>query len=83
MNKKGKDEGVTRKKVRKTARVARAIVGLSVDDLKNKRKPNVPKAASAASAAAAKEVKDRKKNKGNNAPRASGGSVPKLQVKHK
>jgi large subunit ribosomal protein L24e len=83
MNKKGKDEGVKRKKSRKTARVVRAIVGLSIEDLKSKRKAPVPKAASAASAAAAKEVKDRKKNKGNNAPRAGGAAVPKLQAKHK
>lgn len=84
MNKKGKDEGGSRKKSRKTARVARGIVGMSADDLKNKRKATVPKVASAASAAAAKEVKDRKKAKGGNNGAAKGGaSVPKLQAKHK
>ncbi len=84
MNKKGKAEGVARKKIRKVARVVRAIVGMSMDDLKNKRKATVPKAKNVATEAALKEVKDRKKSKAGNAnvaPRG-GASVPKMQVKH-
>ena len=84
LNKKGKAEGVARKKIRKVARVVRAIVGMSMDDLKNKRKATVPKAKNVATEAALKEVKDRKKSKAGNAnvaPRG-GASVPKMQVKH-
>jgi large subunit ribosomal protein L24e len=84
MNKKGKDDIGGRKKARKTVRVQRAIVGLSVDDLQSRRKAGVAKPK--VSDAAKKEIKDRKKaaaaaNKANN-PRG-GASVPKLQAKHK
>jgi large subunit ribosomal protein L24e len=86
-NKKGKDEGAQRKKVRKVARAVRAIVGMSVDDIKARRKLALPKAKTnnAATDAALKEVKDRKKAKGGNANAAprGGASVPKMQVKHK
>ncbi len=86
MNKKGKDEGQARKKTRKVARAVRAIVGMSVDDIKARRKLALPKAKpNAATEAALKEVKDRKKAKGGNANAAprGGASVPKMQVKHK
>ena len=85
MNKKGKDEGVSRKKIRKVARATRGIVGCSVDDLKNKRKVTVAKPKNVATEAALKEVKDRKKNKaaGSSVPRSGGANVPKLQAKHK
>ena len=85
MNKKGKDESSQRKKVRKVARAVRAIVGMSVDDIKARRKLALPKAKTAATDAGLKEVKDRKKTKGGNvnaAPRG-GATVPKMQVKHK
>jgi len=85
MNKKGKDEGVTRKKARKVARVVKAAVGMTVEDMKARRKAAVPKTKNPATEAALKEVKDRKKAKGGNANAAprGGASVPKMQVKHK
>ena len=44
LNKKGLDSGVTRKKSRKTVKIQRAIVGVSLDEIKKKtvtRKVNV------------------------------------------
>ena len=35
LNKKGKDEGVTKKRSRKAVRVTRAIVGASVEEVRN------------------------------------------------
>lgn len=62
LNKKGKDEGVVRKKARKVVKATRAIVGASLDDINKKRTaPKAPKV-DAATAAALKEVKDRNKN---------------------
>ncbi len=62
LNKKGKEEGVIRKKARRVVKSARAIVGASLDDINKKR--SAPKAAKVdtATAAALKEVKDRSKN---------------------
>ena len=62
LNKKGKDEGVIRKKARRIVKVARAIVGASLDEIKNKRAAAAKaQKVSAAEAAALKEVKDRQK----------------------
>ena len=84
MNKKGKDESAKRIKKKNVSKIARGFVGLSVDELKLKRKPTVPKVTNAATEAALNEVKDRKKNKGaNKSVPAGGGNVPKLQAKHK
>ena len=72
LNKKGKDEGIARKKTRRMVKVQRAIVGASLEELAKKKQVSKPKAkVSAADAAAAKEVKDRaklaaKKNKAAN-----------------
>ena len=84
-NKKGKDESAKRIKKKKVNVVARGFVGLSVDELKLKRKATIPKVTNAATEAALKEVKDRKKNKSaaKNGPSGGGANVPKLQQKHK
>jgi len=58
LNKKGKDEGVTRKRVRKVAKVQRAIVGASLEDLLKKKQ--ITKKA-APTEAAVKDVKDKSK----------------------
>jgi len=68
LNKKGKDEGVSKKKTRKTVRVQRAVMGMTVEDLKAKRQVTKPK--SVATEAALKEVKDRSKTK-----KAAGGAA--------
>uniref|UniRef100_K3WUR0 Large ribosomal subunit protein eL24-related N-terminal domain-containing protein n=1 Tax=Globisporangium ultimum (strain ATCC 200006 / CBS 805.95 / DAOM BR144) TaxID=431595 RepID=K3WUR0_GLOUD len=61
MNKKLKVEEVSRRRVRKTTKIQRAIVGVSADDIRKKRnqKPEVRAAARAALA----EAKDRSKAK--------------------
>ena len=58
LNKKGKDEGTARKKTRRTIKVQRAIVGISLEDMKKKTQVSKPKVATDA---ATKEVKDRAK----------------------
>jgi large subunit ribosomal protein L24e len=83
LNKKGKDEGVVRKKARRVVKAVRAIVGASLDDIKQK-KAAVAKAQKAAPAteAALKEVKDRTKAKTTGVKSVHGhmqGAVPKHQ----
>mmetsp|Transcript_19882 Transcript_19882/g.33288 ORF Transcript_19882/g.33288 Transcript_19882/m.33288 type:complete len:152 (-) Transcript_19882:184-639(-) len=80
LNKKGRDDGVVRKKARKATKIQRAIVGASLEDLKKKRQVTKPK--SAAEEAALKEVKERQKGKKGKAVRtAQGGAanIPKHQ----
>jgi large subunit ribosomal protein L24e len=81
LNKKGKDEGVARKRSRKATKVQRAIQGVSIEDLKKKIQPTKPK--SAATEAALKEVKERakaaKKTSTLNKGPAGGANVPKIQ----
>ena len=80
LHKKGKDEGIVKKKSRKTVRVQRAIMGVTVDDLKAKRQLSKPK--SAATEAALKEVKEKTKA-AKKAGGAAGGAnkaiIPKIQ----
>ena len=80
LNKKGKEEGVVRKKARKVVKAQRAIVGATLDQLK--LKVQITKKKDPATEAALKEVKERAKaaKKLNTAPR--GGStvnIPKVQ----
>jgi len=83
LNKKGKEEGVAKKKARKAVRVVRAIVGASIDELAKKRLAPKPKL-SAAEEAALKEVKERNRaakkaaNSGVRGP-TGGAAVPKIQ----
>ncbi|OQR96439.1 60S ribosomal protein L24, partial [Thraustotheca clavata] len=62
MNKKLRVEEVTRRRARKTTKIQRAIVGVSVDELKKKRNQK-PAVRAAARDAALKEAKDRSKAK--------------------
>ncbi|KAF0852791.1 60S large subunit ribosomal protein eL24 (rpL24) [Andalucia godoyi] len=59
VNKKGTVEEISKKRVRRTTRVQRSIVGLDIEELK-KRRAEKPKERADARAAALKEVKDRK-----------------------
>eukprot|EP01066_Platyproteum_vivax_P016026 Platyproteum_vivax@DN6997_c0_g1_i2.p2 len=58
MNKKGRAEEIHRKKTRRTQKVQKAIVGLSLEEIR-KRRTEKPK--SDAQSAALKEAKDKKK----------------------
>ena len=75
LNKKGKDEGVSKKRSRKSTKIARAIVGASLDDLKKKTMVKKPKATDAG----AKEVKAKAKAAKKFAAGPKGGNVPKIQ----
>mmetsp|Transcript_1579 Transcript_1579/g.2200 ORF Transcript_1579/g.2200 Transcript_1579/m.2200 type:complete len:157 (+) Transcript_1579:58-528(+) len=83
LNKKGKDEGIVKKKARKLVKVQRAIVGTSLEDLMKKKLVSKPK--SAPTEAALKEVKERAKAakktasvvKGVAPP--TGANIPKIQ----
>ena len=78
LNKKGKEEGIVRKRSRKAVKVQRAIVGASIDDLKAKRQATKPK--SVATEAALKEVKEKvKKEKKVKGPATGGANIPKIQ----
>eukprot|EP01035_Chromulina_nebulosa_P018763 gene18763-24530_t len=59
LNKKGKEEGVAKKKARRVIKVQRAIVGATLDELSKKRQITKPK--NVATEAALKEVKERAK----------------------
>lgn len=82
LNKKGKDEGISRKRTRKAVKIQRAVGGVSVEALKKKIQPVKPK--SAATEAALKEIKDRQKaaKKANAVTKGptGGANIPKLQV---
>jgi len=76
MNKKGKVDESAKKRTRKTAKFQKAIVGMSLDDLKKKKamKPELRQATEAA----AKEAKSRQQKGKAAAPKASAKTaVPK------
>jgi len=81
LNKKGLDSGVTRKKSKKAVKIQRAIVGVSLDEIKKKtvaRKVN-----NVATEAALKEVKQRSKAvaaKKNINAKGGKGVIPKHQA---
>ncbi|TYZ57209.1 hypothetical protein PybrP1_011159 [[Pythium] brassicae (nom. inval.)] len=85
MNKKLKVEEISRRRVRKTTKIQRAIVGVSVEDIRKKRnqKPEVR----AAARAALNEAKERSKAKKTAAKAevvkkgAKGGAAPRAQKK--
>merc|ERR1712185_692052 len=62
MNKKGKAEEQAKKRTRKAQKFQKAIVGMSLDDIKRK-KAQKPELRRAAKEAALKEAKDRMKSK--------------------
>merc|ERR1712244_130862 len=59
LHKKGLAETTTKKRTRRTNKVARAVVGLSLDDIRSKATQK-PEVRSAQKAAALKEIKARK-----------------------
>ena len=61
-NKKGKAEEAGKKRTKRTAKVQKAIVGMSLEDIK-KKKAQKPELRAAAKEAALKEHKDRSKTK--------------------
>merc|ERR1711976_206146 len=63
MNKKGKTEDAARKRTRRAQKFQRAIVGMSLEDIK-KKKAQKPELRQQAKDAAAKEAKQRMQNKG-------------------
>jgi len=79
LNKKLRDDNISKKRVRRAVKVQRAIVGASLEDLLKKKQATKPK--SAASDAALKEVKERSKAaKKTVAVRPAGSaSIPKTQ----
>mmetsp|Transcript_4027 Transcript_4027/g.4118 ORF Transcript_4027/g.4118 Transcript_4027/m.4118 type:complete len:156 (+) Transcript_4027:83-550(+) len=71
LNKKGKEDGIVKKKAKKAVKVQRAIVGASLEELKKKRMVTRPK--NEATEAALKEVKERQKT-------AVAGKKPSIAV---
>merc|ERR1719401_121688 len=63
MNKKGKADETGKKRTRKVQKFQKAIVGMSLDDIK-KKKAQKPELRKAAQEAAAKEAKARMQKKG-------------------
>mmetsp|Transcript_64951 Transcript_64951/g.163671 ORF Transcript_64951/g.163671 Transcript_64951/m.163671 type:complete len:163 (-) Transcript_64951:113-601(-) len=85
MNKKGKVDEQAKKRTRKAQKFQKAIVGMSLDDIK-KKKAQKPELRQAAKEAAAKEAKARQsqkakttpaKGKAAAAPKSKGAKVPK------
>ena len=68
-NKKGKAEEAGKKRTKRAAKVQKAIVGMSLDDIK-KKKAQRPELRAAAKEAALKEHKDRAKTNKSAAPKA-------------
>ena len=80
MNKKGKADETGKKRTRKAAKFQKAIVGMSLDDIK-KKKAQKPELRQAAKEAAAKEVKARQQQKSKVA--AAGKAAPKAKQAQK
>merc|ERR1712194_257453 len=77
MNKKGKADEQAKKRTRKVQKFQKAIVGMTLDDIK-KKKAQKPELRQAAKEAAAKEAKLRMQKKG-----STGGAKPKNAAKPK
>merc|ERR1711948_93667 len=69
MNKKGKADEAAKKRTRKVQKFQKAIVGMSLDDIKQK-KAQKPQLRQAAKEAAAKEAKSRMALKAKTAPKS-------------
>mmetsp|Transcript_95810 Transcript_95810/g.188117 ORF Transcript_95810/g.188117 Transcript_95810/m.188117 type:complete len:102 (-) Transcript_95810:59-364(-) len=78
MNKKGKVDEHSKKRTRKAQKFQKAIVGMSLDDIKQK-KAQKPELRQQAKEAAAKEAKARQSQKAKAAPK--GKAAPKQQGK--
>merc|ERR1719408_551439 len=81
MNKKGKADETGKKRTRKTQKFQKAIVGMSLEDIK-KKKAEKPQIRAAAKEAAVKEAKARMQQKSSAKPKAAGGAA-KAQAKTK
>merc|ERR1712190_242659 len=80
MNKKGKTDEVAKKRTRKVQKFQKAIVGMSLDDLK-KKKAQKPELRKQAQEAAAKEAKARmQKKSAAGGSKASSKAAPKTKV---
>merc|ERR1719506_1075147 len=73
MNKKGKADEQSKRRTRKAQKFQKAIVGMSLEDIK-KKKAQKPELRQAAKEAAAKEAKARMQKKGGAAPSKASGS---------
>merc|ERR1712139_132816 len=73
MNKKGKADETGKKRTRKVQKFQKAIVGMSLEDIK-KKKAQKPELRKAAADAAAKEAKARQSKKAGTAPAKASGS---------
>jgi len=76
MNKKGKVDESGKKRTRKAQKFQKAIVGMSLDDIK-KKKAQKPELRQVAKEAAAKEAKARSGKSGKAAPTKASGAKPK------
>merc|ERR1712224_339824 len=76
MNKKGKADEQAKKRTRKAAKFQKAIVGMSLDDIK-KKKAMKPELRQQAKEAAAKEAKARQATKAKAAPKGGAKAAPK------
>merc|ERR1711972_700417 len=77
MNKKGKADEAAKKRTRKVQKFQKAIVGMSLEDIR-KKKAQKPELRKQAQEAAAKEAKARMAKKG-----AASGAKPKIAAKPK
>lgn len=68
LNRKGKTETTSRKRIRRRKAIEKAIVGISLDDIK-RRKDERPEVRQAMRDSALKEIKDRQKKKAGEAQR--------------
>uniref|UniRef100_A0A7S2IL38 Large ribosomal subunit protein eL24-related N-terminal domain-containing protein n=1 Tax=Zooxanthella nutricula TaxID=1333877 RepID=A0A7S2IL38_9DINO len=80
MNKKGKADEQAKKRTRKAQKFQKAIVGMSLDDIK-KKKAMKPELRAQAKEAAAKEAKARQATKVKVAPKGGAKAAPKQQAK--
>ena len=82
MNKKGKVDDQGKKRTRKVQKFQKAIVGMSLEDIK-KKKAQKPELRQQAKDAAAKEAKARMQKKAAAKPPAKSGAQPKKNSKDK
>jgi large subunit ribosomal protein L24e len=76
LNRKGKTETTSRKRLRRRRHIEKAIVGISLDDIK-RRKEEKPEVRQAMRDQALKEIKDRQKKKTGDATRFEKKAAPK------
>lgn len=82
MNKKGKTETYTRKRGRRTQKIQKAVVGLTLEEHAHKKQPHKPKAAHETTAKDHKEKAKKTKTQAVKAPIAHNVSAvkPKMQM---